>query len=661
VNDDAPVPESTRFERHGELGRGASASVFLAHDHERGHVVALKVLHPHLVGDPSARRRLEREVRTSALVQHEAALVPYGLHELPEGTALSMPFHPGETLAARIADRGPLAPEDVRVLGKRLAAALVVAHRAGVLHRDLSPNNILLTGASDAVLTDFGLARVGESHTATATGMLGTVGYAAPELVEGQRGDPRSDLYALGGVLYLALTGQAPFPGASPVASLRAQLEGNCRPVLEVVPSCPKDLARTVEALLEADPARRPQGAPDVVDLLSGRIPVAAPPPRKAVAVDAPAMVATTGPWRVVVTERSGDRERRKALRVAAKQTPSQRRWSEVGQAIGRKLEEGIRNLVGLDPGAAPSPEDELAGTVREHGFDVDGSMLLERTFVLVQGVDEATAKALVARAVELGFDAEALLPEAENAGVPAWADASWIWILATFLFVFAEFDWWIFLVAFALVPAAQGVRKSTRRPDATSTATAAATARSASEAAPAVEPSARPADVGDRAQASLVALAAALQTAEVPDIARRDLLATHAELSGLAEAATRALRVPEQAPAGLDAEVAQLERRRTRLRALESAGQTASTEERVGVEQALVARRGALLAADRAEGERVAAMAHLVEIASTADRVRYEVAAGPRAEVGEATERLRREASALRAARQELARQGGT
>ncbi len=652
-------PQPARFERHGELGRGASASVFLAHDRERGHVVALKVLHPHLVGDPSARRRLEREVRASALVQHEAALVPYGLHELPEGTALSMPYHPGETLAARVADRGPLSPEEVRVLGKRLAAALVVAHRAGVLHRDLSPNNILLTNAADAVLTDFGLARVGEGHTATATGVFGTVGYAAPELVEGQRGDPRSDLYGLGGALYLALTGQAPFPGASPVASLRAQLAGSFRPVLEVVPSCPKDLARTVEALLEADPARRPQGAPDVVDLLSGRIPVAAPPPRKAASVVAPTTSVATGAWRVVVTERSGDRERRKALRLGAQQTPGQRRWSDVGQAIGRKLEEGIRSLVGLEPGGAPSPEEELAGAARGLGFDVDASMLLERTFVLVQGVDEATARALAKRAVELGFDSEAVRPEPERAGVPAWADASWIWILAAFLFVFTELDWWVFLVALALVPAAQGVRKSTRRQDTTTRASAAATARSGSEATAGAHPPARPADVGDRARAALAALASALETAEVPDLARRDLLATHAELGALAEVATRALRAPEQAPTGLDAEVARLERRRTRLLALESAGQATSTEERVRVEQALEARRGALLAADRAEGERVAAMAHLVEIASTVDRVRYDVAAGPRREVGDATERLRREASALRAARLELAGRG--
>ena len=127
-----------------------------------------------------------------------------------------------------------------------------------------------------------------------------------------------------------------------------------------------------------------------------------------------------------------------------------------------------------------------------------------------------------------------------------------------------------------------------------------------------------------------------------------------------MAEAATRTLRAPVEAPAGLDGDVAHLERRRTRLVALKSAGQ-GRPEELARVEQAREARRQALVAADRAEGERVAAMAQLVEIASTADRVRYELSAGEGPDMGAATERLRREAQALRAARQELARQGAT
>ncbi len=636
--------DESRFLRHGELGHGATAAVYLADDHERGHVVALKVLHPHLVGDASARRRLQREVRAAALVQHEAALVPYALHELPEGTALSMPFHPGETLSARVAARGPLRPAEVRILGTRLASALVVAHRAGVLHRDLSPGNVLLSEADDAVLTDFGLARVGEAHTATATGMLGTVGYAAPELLDGQRGDPRSDLFALGAVLYLALTGSPPFPGDSAVAALKAQLAGRVRPVREVVPGCPKDLARTVEALLEADPDRRPQGAPDVLDLLEGRIPTAPPPGRAA----EPVPVVPEGRWRVQVRERDADRGRREQLRQAAEQTPAQRPWGEIGDAIGRSIRDGLRAMVGLSLEAPEPPEERLARTLRALGFEPDERRLLEPTFLLVKGVDEATARSLAAEADGLGFDASATSAPAQISQ-REWMAAAGLLILATMLFVFTQVDGWIFIGALLVLPSArlfQG-EATEDEPEAV-----------ASRAVEVVPEGPRSADVGDRALLALDALLEVLADTELPEVAARDLRATHDELRALAVVTARVLRSGAPVATGLDAEVAQLERRRARLLALRSAGHGDDGEELRSVESALEARRQALLAADRAEGERVAAMAQLVEIASTADRVRYELVAGPRADVGGATDRLRREARALQDARAELARQ---
>ena len=266
-----------RFEVVGILGRGGTATVYLAHDRLRDGRVAIKVLHDHLAHDPSMRRRLRREVTAAGLVRHDAALVAYDLHVLDGSLALSMPFHPGTTLTERVRAEGPLTPDEVRHLGLRLSGALADAHRRGVLHRDVTPNNVML-GASpdDAVLTDFGLART-QDGTATATSVLGTPGYAAPEVYSGQRTDPRSDLYGLGAVLYFAATGRSPHGVGSPAAILKHQISEDPEPLATACPGLPADLAGTIEALLSRSPERRPPSAREVAEALTAATPAMVP------------------------------------------------------------------------------------------------------------------------------------------------------------------------------------------------------------------------------------------------------------------------------------------------------------------------------------------------------------------------------------------------
>lgn len=292
-----------RFEVIGTLGRGGMATVYLAHDTVRDEKVAVKVLHDHLAHDPSMRRRLQREVHAAGLVRHEAALVAYDLHQVGDTLALSMPFHGGVTLAEHVRADGPLSEAGLRSLGARVAAALSDAHRQGVLHRDVTPNNVMLQQPDDAVLTDFGLARTVDEHTATATSVMGTPGYAAPETYQGQRTDPRSDLYSLGAVLYFAATGRSPFGSGAPAGILHAQLAGDAPPVASLRPDLPSDLAATIDALLARDPERRPPGADEVSRALRDHRAVVLPEvPDTWNAEDEP-LLPTSQPVRPVPTE----------------------------------------------------------------------------------------------------------------------------------------------------------------------------------------------------------------------------------------------------------------------------------------------------------------------------------------------------------------------
>jgi serine/threonine-protein kinase len=245
-----------RFELLGELGRGGMATVHLALDHQTGQQVALKVLHAHLADRPSTRRRLERELEAALRVAHPAILHPLERVEVDGVPALVLPALSGQTLADRVEQEGPLDAVALQHLLEQVGGALAAAHGAGVLHRDITPNNVLWDDGEPR-LVDFGLARLADQGTAT-TGALGTVGYAAPEAyTEGCR-DPRSDAYSLGAVLFFAATGRPPFDAPTAMGALTQQLDGRHTPLADLRPEVPASLAHTIEALLAPDLEQRP-------------------------------------------------------------------------------------------------------------------------------------------------------------------------------------------------------------------------------------------------------------------------------------------------------------------------------------------------------------------------------------------------------------------
>jgi Tol biopolymer transport system component len=278
------------YEITGPAGVGGMGEVYRARDARLERTVAIKVLPPDLAADADRRRRFEREARVIASLSHPNICALHDVGSDVSGSAdnpvsyLVMEYLEGDTLADRLA-RGALPVPEVIRYGSEIAMALHAAHRQQIVHRDLKPGNIMLTRGGVKVL-DFGLARAsatalpgGDSLTTYAGdgvtmpgAVLGTLPYMAPEQVEGRPADTRSDIFALGSVLYEMATGHRAFTGSSPAAVASAILTSNPPPVLASL-----RLDRIIRTSLEKDPERRWQSAHDVAVQLAA---LAEPDPR---------------------------------------------------------------------------------------------------------------------------------------------------------------------------------------------------------------------------------------------------------------------------------------------------------------------------------------------------------------------------------------------
>ena len=248
-----------RYRIDQRIATGGTAEVWRAHDTQLERDVAVKLLHAHLLPDATSRARLEAEARSVAALSHPGIVAIYDVEVGGERPAIVFELVDGETLATRIAREGPIPAEDVARIGADVADALFHAHQRGVVHRDVKPSNILLDQAGHARLVDFGIAHsleaAAERLTLAGT-IIGTPRYMAPEqLADGQIG-PRTDLYALGAVLYEALAGHPAWESASPVAIAAAQ-PGGPPQLTDVDPG----LEAIVRACMAHDPEARPRTA----------------------------------------------------------------------------------------------------------------------------------------------------------------------------------------------------------------------------------------------------------------------------------------------------------------------------------------------------------------------------------------------------------------
>lgn len=256
-----------QYEILREVGRGGMGIVFLARDLKLERLVAIKTLPPTLAADEVIRARFLREARTAAALGHPH-IVPIHRADDIDGTVFFvMGFVDGPSLAQLIRDGGPLTPRTAVSILYDVADALGYAHGAGVIHRDVKAENILLDrGSSRAMVTDFGIARVAEAAPLTATGtVLGTVHYMSPEQVAGDAVDRRSDVYSLGVVAFYALAGRFPFDSPTASAVLVAHVTREAPSLLNTAPSVPRGLARLVDRCLAKDPNSRVQSCEELL------------------------------------------------------------------------------------------------------------------------------------------------------------------------------------------------------------------------------------------------------------------------------------------------------------------------------------------------------------------------------------------------------------
>jgi serine/threonine protein kinase len=242
------------------LGIGGMAVVYRATQHSLRRTVALKVLDRRLSEQDGFRERFQREGALVASLDHPNIVPVYDQGEDDGRLYLAMRFVEGETLADRMHRGGLTAEETGRIL-EQIGSALDLAHGAGVLHRDVKPQNILLAG-DRPYLADFGVAKSAEASTATGTGgFLGSVHYASPEQIRGDRVDGRTDLYSLAAVAFECLTGRAPFTSPSEVGVMHAHLEQPPPPLPGRLGSGARELSRVLAAGLAKVPADRPATA----------------------------------------------------------------------------------------------------------------------------------------------------------------------------------------------------------------------------------------------------------------------------------------------------------------------------------------------------------------------------------------------------------------
>lgn len=261
------------------------AVVYRAFDTVLNRDVAVKYMQTHRSHDPTLLERFHREARAAAKIDHPNVVTIYDVAESEDGRPyIVMEFVDGTPLSKLIAAE-PLDSEHVACIGAGIARGLAAAHELGLVHRDVKPANVIIDLAGKPHLSDFGLAQAADEHVAELTSpglFLGSANYVAPEQARSGEATPKSDLYALGAVMYQMCTGSPPFVGGPIDVAIR-HIEEDALPLHAEAPRIDEELAGTIDMLLRRDPTRRPTDAGVVAENLAAiadrLAPAPAPPP----------------------------------------------------------------------------------------------------------------------------------------------------------------------------------------------------------------------------------------------------------------------------------------------------------------------------------------------------------------------------------------------
>ncbi|AKQ67884.1 serine/threonine protein kinase [Myxococcus hansupus] len=276
-----------RYQLRRRIGVGGMGTVYEAEQLDTGRTVAVKVLQQHLVGEPAVHARFRREAQATAGVRHPNIVEVTDFQDEPEEPPfLVMELLQGQTLKSLMKKEGPLPVARAALIAHQVARALTVAHQAGVIHRDIKPDNVFVvdtgTEALQVKLLDFGVARLMHEDDAKALGTesgawVGTPSYMAPEQVRCRPVDGRADIYSLGACLYHMVTGQRPIDVADNVALLSAVLHNVPAPLSGVRADVPDGFSQVVERTLQKDPAARFPDAQELTQALEPWTTPAAP------------------------------------------------------------------------------------------------------------------------------------------------------------------------------------------------------------------------------------------------------------------------------------------------------------------------------------------------------------------------------------------------
>jgi hypothetical protein len=277
-----------RYHLETVIANGGMGTVWTAEDSFLGRKVAVKILTWESDTDRAgaAAERVRREARAAASLRHPNIACVYDYGQQDGIAFLVMELLEGESLAARLQRHGALPPEQAAQVATEVAEALDAAHRAGIVHRDIKPGNIMLETSGAVKLLDFGIAAIsGQRACPGQEQLLGTAAYLSPEWGDDRPADPAGDVYSLGVVAYEMLAGRPPFTGTSPAAVAAAHAANPPPPLTLLNPDVPPAMAAVCERALSKDPAARPPSAGAFAAQLSAGLPDASPPMREPGAV----------------------------------------------------------------------------------------------------------------------------------------------------------------------------------------------------------------------------------------------------------------------------------------------------------------------------------------------------------------------------------------
>jgi serine/threonine protein kinase len=249
-----------RYQIQAHMAQGGMSDIYRAFDMVNHREVVIKIPDQSMLGDPAQFERFQREMSVMSALNHPVILKGLGSGKYNRIPFLVTEFVDGQSLRTLIESSAPFPPDKVIAIARKIADGMAYCHQSEVIHRDLKPENILITSADQPVIIDFGLALTKGAHRVTYSNLSATMGtpdYMAPEQIEGQRGDQRTDIYALGTIMYELLTGKMPFTGDSNMVIMAQHLNGTAPRLDRVNPSIPPQIAAIVATCLARNPTDR--------------------------------------------------------------------------------------------------------------------------------------------------------------------------------------------------------------------------------------------------------------------------------------------------------------------------------------------------------------------------------------------------------------------